>query len=342
VQAVALLRLNELSPAEARPYLLREVGSPYPRLPLAVLCGLPDQELPEFDDLMFRRVKDSLPYGDSSLAAGLLQRFASPAIAARVRNLLLTAGLAKVDEESKAHLFAYLLRAAPPTGQDLLRQELKLHSRADGRLLSRLADIRMSPEVEAVALEQLDTAANVQDALLALQRHASPQAKPVILSHYEQWHAAWISTPSGLELPQNRDLATVDLAYFYTLSGPMGWLPSDEELSAYQQLCVIRRCLEAAGGWIDWLRSSRFTIRYDAPYGDRTADRFSIAAYREVIGTLDRLKQKLSQYPKGTVFHLDTRGKDREAAVRIYRELKAWAQSSGFDVQTGGTETYLR
>jgi len=47
---------------------------------------------------------------------------------------------------------------------------------------------------------------------------------------------------------------------------------------------------------------------------------------------MDRLKEKMLQYPRGTEFLLDARSRQQRSIQRILGEMKPWAVDHGFDV----------
>jgi len=201
--------------------------------------------------------------------------------------------------------------------------------------LQRLAGIRMSPEVEAAALEALkapDPAA-LRDALHVLRLYGSPQSKGILLRHFREWHEAWVSRAKELESPANRERASIDLAFFEAIGAAQGWLCSEEELLSLQEMCVTETCKERAAGLIRCWKSVQFTIQFAEPVGDEVVERIGMGRYQGVISTMDRLKQKLTQYPRGSVFRLDTSWSDHELADRIYAELKPWAALNGFELR---------
>ena len=335
-RGAALRRLYELSPEDARPLLLQAIRSQDSHVGIDVLSILPEKELPELDGIMLERVKERFQAGGGGLvlATALAQRFATPAVAESLSSIL-NDGIGKMDCESEANLLAYVLRVAPRDGEAMLRKELQAGGRAGCVILRRLAPIRMSAEVEEVALDALKApdAGIAQDALYVLQLYGSPQTREPLLGRFREWHDAWLSRAKELDNPENRERASMDLSYFTTIAAAQGWVCSKEDLRALKDLCVTENCKEEATRLIDGRRSTWFMIGFDAPVGNQVAERVWMDGYSGVIGTMGRLKQKMAQYPKGSVFKLDTRFKERALAESFYGELKPWAVERGFDLQ---------
>lgn len=54
------------------------------------------------------------------------------------------------------------------------------------------------------------------------------------------------------------------------------------------------------------------------PVGAEIADRFMPG------GTIERLEQKMAEYPRGTLFQIDARSKGYDAVQRFFNELRPW------------------
>jgi hypothetical protein len=288
------------------------------------------------DGIMLERVKERFPYGDGGLvtATGLVQRFASPAIAERLR-VLLNSGIGKMECASEANLLAYFLRVSPRVGAAMLRRELQAGDRSGCLILRRLAEVRMSPEVEDAALETLNdpNPSVIRNALYVLQRYGSSKTKKPLLRHFRRWHDAWKPRAKELQNPENREQASMDRAYFTSIGAAQGWLCSKKDLQALGELCVTKPCKDHAAETINYWMHMELMIQFSAPVGEEVVGRIGIAHYSGVIGTMDRLKQKMAQYPKGSVFTLDARFEEHEMVEHIYDELKPWAAEHAFDLR---------
>jgi hypothetical protein len=179
----------------------------------------------------------------------------------------------------------------------------------------------MSPEVESVALAVLDDPEPrvVQSALFVLKHYGSVKAKDPLWQHFRIWSAAWQPRAKAFELPDERQQVATEGAYFETLSAPYGWITSVEDLRTLRTLCVSRQCVENADRAIN--------------YWPQGALQIGIANYFSVIGTVDRLKNKMSQYPKGSIFTIESSYNSRDTVQRIYDELKPWVAEQDFGLQ---------
>ena len=335
---IALRRLYEISPAEARPYFLRELNAQNPRVGIDVLRLLPDQELPELDDKFLERVKQSLPYDGAPLiaATAAVQRYASWKIADALRPLL-PPMFRTASCQAEANLLSYFLRVDLSQGDELLRQAVQASNAAKCQTLSLVADLHMSNAVESAALAALDDPDPhvVANALSVLRLHSSPDTKKPILQHFHQWHAQWSPRAAELERPEGAAQQGMDDAYLRTLGAAQGWLSSPAEVRELSELCVTKVCKDDADRTANSAQSDMLMIRVWNPDSGDLPRKFSIAQYPAVAG-LDRLEQKLAQYPQGTVFVLYSIYLDHQVAQSVFDELKPWIKQHGYDLNTFG------
>lgn len=329
-RGIALQRMYEMAPEQAKPYMLRELRSLSPTIPQDVLGLLPEQELPELDAVMLERLKQRHGDGASVSASYLLQRYASAAIEADVLDFF-KQNAGHLVCETQANLLAYFLRVDPARGSGLLREGMESPAPKGCReeLLRRLARIRMSPEVEQAALSALDDAEPrvVQGVLEVLQSHASKQSREPLLEHFRQWHEHW--QPRAGEVTESSDAARIETTYLDALSGAQAWLPTREELEALKDLCVSKRCRERAEQTVIYQRQMEHLIQMADYTEDETVEHFGLGScYR--VGDMERLKEKLLQYPKGSAFQLDARFKERQHVQRVFAELKPWMAEHGY------------
>ena len=83
-----VLRYREFRPAKARAIILEDIARPRPHLSVKALCSLPDEYLPELEDVLVRHLVEE-GKGDVGKAAPLVERYATarslPRVIARYR-----------------------------------------------------------------------------------------------------------------------------------------------------------------------------------------------------------------------------------------------------------------
>jgi hypothetical protein len=341
--AIALRRLSELSPDKARGALLDLLKAPtVPAFAgivqdkeelLDTLGQLPDRELPELDAVSLQRLRP-LQDGLSQVWTGILERYSTAAIAQPVRDWF-EDHLGKMQCAVQANLVAYFLRVDAKDGSEKLRQAAQANP-PDCQFLENLARVRMSTQVEQAALAALDDPqpSAVIDALRALAAYGSPAAKEPILRHFQQWHTDWATRVDELEAPAGKQQVDVESAYLGAVVRAQGWLPSDSDWQSAANWCVSSSCKQN----VPRLRHPWGSPKFD--YWIEILDPGHDFVFRQHVDmgnpapwTIERLREKMLQFPKGYAFQIDTRTQEPHVIQHYYNELKPWAESHGHELQ---------
>ena len=330
---IALRRLYELAPDEARPIILGQLSQPVPQGGVATLSLLPDKELPEFDAAMLLRVQAEQGDGSLEYSAALLQRYASAAIADQVRPWF-EERIGKMWCGAEANLVAYFLRIAPNEGAAMLRKAM-LTDNPGCDLLPRLAPVRWSSEVQGAALAALDDSRPPvnEEALLVLQCYGLADSRESILRHFRQWHGAWVNRAQDVGNGAGGEQTRIETDYVNALGRAQAWLTTGTEWQLLRDLCVTNYCRQ----WTLQSMSNVGTAPTSVMFGFRDPS-FSGLTEEFTLGScpansMDRLKEKMAQYPKGTIFQLDARDKQPHQVKRIYDQLAPWVSSHGYKLQ---------
>lgn len=332
---LALRRLYELAPDEGRARILREVRSPKPDASLATLGLLPDAELPDLDGVLAGNVERDV----SDLHAGLLHRYASRAVAPRLLPRL-GSRVATMACRPQSYVVAYFLRTAPSDGAVLLDRVLASRTGTGCYqfVLRDTAALHMTPAIEAAATTRLDDPHPrvVQNAIDTLGQYGSAAAVRPLRSHFERWHAEWQGRSETLRYnvlagPDQPGAAQtlVESAYLRALGAGQGWLiRTAREIDELRALCVTESCRSEAQAIAGSAGSTTIQIyRFE----DANDVMGRLAQYE--IRSLDGLKQKLSQYERGTRFTLDLRGLDSQVAARLAADLRSLAAAQTLEIQ---------
>jgi hypothetical protein len=191
---LALRRLYQLSPEEGRPLILREVANPRSGATLTTLGILPEAELPDLDDTLAVNLDSSSRLEDLNIRAELVERYASAAIAPRVRAYL-ERRLGQLACRPQTALLAYMLRIDQALGETLLNRALNVRQTTGCYrfVLEDVAALRITPGVVAAAIVHLDDA-DTQTAISAintLARDGSPASQARLRERFERWHQTW-------------------------------------------------------------------------------------------------------------------------------------------------------
>jgi hypothetical protein len=289
---IALRRLYELDPVQGRELILAQIESAHPRVGIETLGLLPEKELP-----------------------------------GRVGNMPCA---------PQAALLAYCLRAEPETGRDML--ERAVASRAtgcSGTVLTDTARLYMSPELETVALVVLSdpNPEIAASSATMLGRYGSPAAEQPLWQRFEQWHSVWEGREA--ELPDrswgegiaNSSETTLEMALLNALATGQAWWVGPQELRRLRALCVSRWSGRNADATVQ--QGSVGPLIAVNSFGSGTY-MASLSQYQ--LDSIEALKEKVSQFPKGTGFTLELNGSDPQEMTHVTADLKAFIDERGMRI----------
>jgi hypothetical protein len=297
-----------------------------PRVKINALTLLPDETLPEVDALVEERAgADNF---DPEVLLQLAERYASGAVAAKLKSSYekKVGRFACAPQEA---LLSYFLRVDPDTGLDLVERALASR-KATGcyeTLLGNIARKHLSPELEKIAISSLDDPdpQMVRSAAEMLGHYGSKDSRDALLHRFEQWRELWEGREKELTDQQHSDPSNAQMrleeTLFRALADSPAWLADEEMITKLRQLCVSRNCTSEADSTLNQF-GPNITVFFDM----RTSKvaHTSIGQYN--VLSLDQLKTKLTQYPKGTTF---TFGSDRANTAdeqNVFDELKVYLE----------------
>lgn len=320
---LALRRLAQLAPDEARPLILREIVNPRRGATLKTLGSLPDAELPDLDEALAANFEAS----NTEIHAALVQRYATRKIAPRI---LASAGdkIGAMACNQQASILAYFLRVDEATGSTLLDRAMTSRATGCWRSLNQIAALRMTPVVQRRATADLDNPEPdvVIAAIQTLGQHGSPAALEPLRMAFERWHAAWADRAAELaysraaERPNARQ-AMVEDAFRQAIGTSRGWLVRTGELRELQSLCVTDNCRIHE----DDTRIMLWGIN------EPDESHIELAQYR--FTSIAALEEKLSQYPRGTAFILQRSANETGDVTAAITRLMAFAASRGLSIK---------
>jgi len=315
---LALRRLAQLAPDEARPLILREIHNPRRGATLKTLGSLRDAELPDLDDALAANFETS----KSEIHAALVQRYATRKVAPRI--------LASVDDKigvmacrQQASILAYFLRVDEATGSTLLDRAMTSRATGCWRSLNEIAALRMTPVVQRRAIADLDNPDPdvVIAAIQTLGQHGSPAALEPLRMAFERWHTSWADRAAELayslavERPNARQ-AMVEDAFRQAIGAGQRWLMRADDLRELQSLCVTSSCRQQIGYMIhdDDTRITLWSIN------DSEESNIELAQYR--FSSIKALEQMLARYPRGTAFVVQRTNQAGDVTAAISGLLK--------------------
>ena len=187
----ALLRLHELQPEQARKLLIEEIQRPGTIIVDAdLLAILPPGPLPELDEALAKNLEGEHVF----TAASFIERFASPAIYQRIKNVYLQRA-GPWDCMTGADLLAYLVRANASDAIPLFTEVLdrRVTVGCHQMWLCRIAKSSFGPSLEALLIARLNDPApeTALAAASALRGHGSENARKHLWQRLESWYEEW-------------------------------------------------------------------------------------------------------------------------------------------------------
>lgn len=328
-RSLALRRIYELSPTEGRQLILEEIrkGS---RINFTTLSLLPDETLPELDDVLATQIAKS--EANLFLYALLVERYATAAIAPRVREVYGDKGGSWACDIQSAWL-AYFLRVDAAMGAQLTKEALASRDKTGcyNPLLRDVAKLHFNSELEQIALQALDDESPevAASAANALGQHGSANVEKILWQRFETWHARWqgraqelnAQTIADQSLQQQRQLESNLLG---ALSGSPAWLADSAKLTQLRSFCVTKNCLDTINQY-----AARWKDEIELEYMPET-DKWGtaeVAQYR--LASLAHLKRKIAQFPSGTTFKWRGNPAGHPRIERVYLEVNAFIEEQG-------------
>jgi hypothetical protein len=326
---LALRRLAQLAPDEARPLILREIQNPRRGATLKTLGRLRDAERPDLDDALAANFEAS----NSEIHAALVQRYATRKVAPRI---LASAGdkIGVMACSQQASILAYFLRVDEATGSTLLDRAMTSRATGCWRSLNQIAALQMTSVVQARAIADLDNSDPdvVIGAIQTLGQHGSPAALEPLRMAFQRWHATWADRAAELaysravERPNARQ-AMVEDAFRQAIGTGQGWLVRVGELRELQSLCVTDNCRTQTGHMIheDDTRIMLWAIN------EPDESHIELAQYR--FTSIAALEERLARYPRGTAFILQRSANEPGDVTAVITRLMAFVASRGLSIK---------
>jgi hypothetical protein len=287
-------------------------------LPFSTLAMLPDDTLPEFNDLLADRF-DTL----------LILRYATGDIVKRVENAYL-ARHAEIEKRNLPQcagaLAFYFLKYDPPFGERVLREDfanpaVPLGCYDIGFQFYQLGRWAYSPALERLAIEVL-TNPKVpvkRGAAEVLGKYGTAAAEKPLWAAMEYFRSWWKDREGELKGQIGQESRQFERALWIALAQADGWVLQEPELQRLRALCSSEWCRQEVAAWIG-VAEAPVNIGV-SPHDDGLI--YSVAQYGP--GNEEWLRRKLRQYPEATAFRIERR--PNEAQIPGMREARERAET---------------
>lgn len=335
LRSIALVRLAELSPDEGRRIILDEIRRPTSRFDTKTLRSLPDETLPELDAVLATNLEESRgpkATTDTEVISILIERYATDSIRSRVQAVFDAPGVGKWACRLQSSLIAYFLRVDPETGADYLNKAIAARGEGFSHCYSMtfadVAQLHMSKEVEQAAVTAVadDDREVVSDAARVLQNYGSADAEKALWQRIEKWSAAE---------KESRSDGSIEQSLIAALTHGRAWLSTPDKLKRLLALCRTdggrHEVEQLISGW-----NSDIFIVLNSANGEPSS--IMVAHYQ--INSVDMLKEKLMQYPSGTVFKWNVVAMEAATtrAKQLFDEVKSHVEQHGMKLQVSSED----
>jgi hypothetical protein len=333
---VALRRLYELDPSRGAERIVEEIKHPHlldngiPAVKAETLGVLPEESLPEFDQLLVSRLQGE-DRRTRGLDAQLIGRYATKNILAKVKAAY-EAEPGPEDCATADGFVHYFLRVDPDYGVRRLAQELE-PSVCMTNSLPRVVRMKRWNEVEPAILARLnDPDLNrARQAAETLAKYGSPKAEKAMWERLRRFHKQWAARANDLNSrPQMPREALEAMSFQFGLVEALGraqaWLLSNEQIIELENLTLGSE-QENVKHW-HWHSPIDLTINFffDERLQADVNHQYSAADTTALVS-------KLAQYPSGTTFWLTTFGPP-ELLAPVLREINNAAADHGLVIQS--------
>ena len=299
----ALRRLYEVDPAEGRNRLLAELRNPETRIDEGTLALLPPDSVSGMDNELIDTLAEAQrrPAGNARMAMLMIARYASPRALPRLRAIY-----ESQQNPCQPELMAYFLRTDPGYADAVFHRhpwDMQAAAPCAWEYFSFTPKLRMHAVLEKYLTAYLmhgDVRLKMA-AAESLGKYGSPTAQGALWEAFRYFHNFWKDRRGEVgETPANEMLES---ALRTAIARGRNWIVGEADLRMMESLCITQRCTWETR---EDLQASKPPLRVNL-WGDAEDVHASVAQYSGL--TLEELKRKLAQFPKGTPFELDYRGR---------------------------------
>lgn len=246
IHDAALKRLIEMSPEEARPFIIAEIRDPNSLVDREILGSIADETLPEVDADLLAQIRQlaaapaRVNFVRLQHKSALAARFASKAIYADLVDIYRNAG-DKIPPEAVPGFLAYFARHDEAAGLTLLEQALDRSGAQQSMLLSDFTRLYFSKTVDALLRKRLESDEHEIASMAAylISLHGAPDDQKVLEQRLQRWQRDWgtriVEADSNLQ-------GRIESELISALIRGKSWKLPPEKARELQQRCLTKIC----------------------------------------------------------------------------------------------------
>ena len=247
VPAIALKRLLEIAPDEARVFVIAVIRAPMALVDREILGSLPDKTLPEVDAALLEQIRQFAAPKVSFVRiflqqkTGLAARYASKAIYADLLQIYREAG-DTLPVDTRAGFLAYFARHNEEEGLSLLKQTLEtLTPGQDFNVLPEFTKLYFSEAVDELLRQRLesDVQETASTAAYLISQHGSTADQKVLELRLARWHKEWDQRIAEADAKYQ---GRVESELIGALVRGKAWKVSPDRAKELQRSCLTMIC----------------------------------------------------------------------------------------------------
>ena len=250
LREVALKRLIELAPDEARPYIIAEIRDPGSVVDPKLLGGLSDESLPELDTTLLDQIRnlsttsENFRYVFLRLKLALLVRYATPGIYQELMELYRGVGT-KLPRDGRAGFLAYFAKHNEQEGITLIEQAVsEMKSEESAMLLSDLTVLHYSESIGKLVKKYLETddPPLASYAAYVIGLHGGTSDREVLEARLKRWREDWGNRVAQADAEQQ---GRIERELIDALVRGKAWKLSDQRVRELTTGCVTQLCKQS-------------------------------------------------------------------------------------------------
>lgn len=246
IHDTALKRLMEISPDEARLFVLAEIRDPNSFVDQEILGSLPDKTLPEVDSTLLEQIRQFASSASNparihlQYKTAVAARYASKAIYADMMEIYRNVG-DKMPSEALPGFLAYFARHDEGEGLALLEKALEQSLSQQWRVLSDFTRLYFSEAVDELLRKRLesDDQEIASTAAYLISRHGPAEDQKLIEQRLERWRKDWGNRIA--EADSNLQ-GRLESELIMALGLGKSWKPPVEKFKELQRTCLTNVC----------------------------------------------------------------------------------------------------
>jgi len=247
INKTVLKRLIDLSPDEARPYVIAEISEPQTLVDPEILGSLPDKTLPEVDQPLLSQLralaKVGGPVGDIFLKqkATVAVRYATSSIYPDLMTIY-TENVKRLTMPSRAALLAYLAKQNEREALPLIEQALdELPANQEFSLLPELTSLYYSDGIAAILRKRVesDQPDIASTTAYLMSKYGDASDRKILEARLERWRKEWGARQ--LEADANQQGRIESELVSGVNRAKDGTIPR-ERIKELQQSCITKIC----------------------------------------------------------------------------------------------------